>query len=188
MDALMAAFVAALLAQASDRTPWLTAILSTRFAKPGTIILATAIALAVGNGVAAIGGMLIGPHMPPNARDLFLALALLSAGVSALFPIKPPDRLSGWRIGAFMTSLLGVAILAAGDRTQFITLAISARSPSPILAAVGATIGALVINIPAIMAGEAARKRLPLTAVRLAAGVLFLITGIILGLGAIRLI
>ncbi|MGH6614740.1 TMEM165/GDT1 family protein [Sphingomonas sp.] len=184
----MAAFVAALLAQASDRTPWLTAILSTRFAKPGTIILATAIALAVGNGVAAIGGMLIGPHMPPNARDLFLALALLSAGGSALFPIKPPDRLSGWRIGAFMTSLLGVAILAAGDRTQFITLAISARSPSPILAAVGATIGALVINIPAIMAGEAARKKLPLTAVRLAAGVLFLITGAILGLGAIRLI
>ena len=27
----MAAFVAAMLAQASDRTPWLTAILSTRF-------------------------------------------------------------------------------------------------------------------------------------------------------------
>lgn len=87
-----------------------------------------------------------------------------------------------------MTSLLGVAILAAGDRSQFITLAISARSPSPVLAAVGATIGALVINIPAILAGEAARKTLPLTAIRLTIGVLFLITGIILGLGAIRLI
>ncbi|WP_034157853.1 TMEM165/GDT1 family protein [Sphingomonas sp. ERG5] len=188
MDALMAAFVAALLAQASDRTPWLTAILSTRFARPGAIILATAIALAIGNGVAAIGGMLIGPHMPPNARDLFLALALLSAGGSALFPIKPPDRLEGWRIGAFMTSLLGVAILAAGDRTQFITLAISSRSSSPALAAVGATIGALAVNIPAIMMGEAARKRLSIAAIRITIGILFLIVGTILGLGAIRLI
>lgn len=188
----MAAFVAALLAQASDRTPWLTAILSTRFARPGTVILATAIALAIGNGVAAIGGGLIGPRISPNARDLFLALALVSAGGSALFAIKPPDRLSGWRIGAFMTSLLGVAILAAGDRTQFITLAISARSPSPVLvpvlAAIGATIGALVVNIPAIIAGEDARRKLPITAIRVTIGVLFLIVGVVLGLGAVRLI
>lgn len=192
----MAAFVAALLAQASDRTPWLTAMLSTRFAKPATIILATAIALAIGNGVAAVGGALIGPRLSPNARDLFLALALVSAGGSALFTIKPPDRLSGWRIGAFMTSLLGVAILAAGDRTQFITLALSARSPSPVLApvlapiltATGATIGALVVNVPAIIAGEAARKNLPITAIRVTIGILFLIVGVVLGLGAIRLI
>ncbi|QNA86043.1 TMEM165/GDT1 family protein [Sphingomonas sp. So64.6b] len=192
MDALMAAFVAALLAQASDRTPWLTAILSTRFARPGTVILATAIALAIGNGIAAVGGALIGPRISPNARDLFLALALMSAGGSALFAIKPPDRLSGWRIGAFMTSLLGVAILAAGDRTQFITLAISARSPSPVLvpvlAAVGATIGALVVNIPAIIAGEDVRRKLPIPAIRVAIGILFLIVGVVLGLGAIRLI
>ncbi len=188
MDALMAAFVAALLAQASDRTPWLTAILSTRFARPGTIILATAIALAIGNSVAAVGGALIGPRLSPNARDLFLALALVSAGGSAFFAIKPPDRLSGWRIGAFMTSLLGVAILAAGDRTQFITLAISARSPSPVLTAVGATIGALVVNVPAIIAGEDARRKLPITAVRVTIGILFLIVGVVLGLGAIRLI
>jgi putative Ca2+/H+ antiporter (TMEM165/GDT1 family) len=196
MDALMAAFVAALLAQASDRTPWLTAILSTRFARPGTIILATAIALAIGNSIAAVGGALIGPRLSPNARDLFLALALVSAGGSALFAIKPPDRLSGWRIGAFMTSLLGVAILAAGDRTQFITFAISARSPSPVpvpvlapvLTAIGATIGALVVNIPAIIAGEDARRKLPITAVRVTIGILFLIVGVVLGLGAIRLI
>ena len=189
----MAAFVAAMLAQASDRTPWLTAILSTRFVQPGSrgagaVIAGTAISLALINAVGAIGGAIIGPHITPNAQSLLLALALLSAGVSALVPIKPPDRLSGWRIGAFMTSLLGVAILGLGDRTQFITASLGARSPTPALAAVGATLGALVINVPAIIAGEEARRTLPLTAIRIAIGIVFVITSAVIGFSALRLI
>ena len=189
----MAAFVAAILAQASDRTPWLTAILSTRFAQsgsrgPGMVIAGTAIALAGINAAGAIGGAIIGPRITPNAQNLLLALALVSAGGSALFPIKPPDRLSGWRIGGFLTSLLGVAILGLGDRTQFLTAALAARSPAPALAAVGATLGALVVNVPAILAGEDVRKALPLAAVRITIGILFLITGAAFGLSALRLI
>jgi len=193
MDVLMAAFVAAMLAQASDRTPWLTAILSTRFAQsgsggPGAVIAGTAISLTLINTVGAIGGAIIGPRISPNAQSLLLALALLSAGASALVAIKPPDRLADWRIGAFMTSLLGVAILGLGDRTQFITAALAARSPAPALAAVGATLGALVVNVPAIIAGEDARKALPFTAIRIASGTVFLITGAVIGLSALRLI
>jgi putative Ca2+/H+ antiporter (TMEM165/GDT1 family) len=188
MDALMAAFVAALLAQASDRTPWLTAILSTRFARPGAVMLGTAIALAAGNAVAAIGGALVGPRLSPNAQALFLALALLSAGGSALFPIKSPNPLSSWRIGPFLTSLFGVLILAFGDRSQFITVAVASRTPAPALAAVGATLGALVVNVAAILTGEDARRKLPLGAIRIAIAVVFIIAGAIIGLSAARLI
>jgi putative Ca2+/H+ antiporter (TMEM165/GDT1 family) len=184
----MAVLVAALLAQATDRTPWLAAILSTRFARPGAVILGTATSLAIGNAVAAAGGMLIAPHMSPNARDLFLAVALIFAGGACLVPIKPPERLDTWRIGAFATSLLGILILAAGDRSQFLTMAITARSPSPVLAAVGATIGALAVNVPAILAGERARRKMPITAMRFGVAAVFLVYGIVLGLGAIRLI
>lgn len=184
----MAAFVAAILAQASDRTPWLTGILSTRFARPGAVIAGTAIALAIINAIGAIGGAIIGPRMVPNAQTLLLALALILGGGSALFPIKPPDRLSGWRIGAFLTSLFGVAILGFGDRTQFITAALAARSPTPALAAVGATIGAIVVNVAAILIGEEARGKLPLAPIRITIGILFLVVGAILGFSALRLI
>lgn len=184
----MAALVAALLAQATDRTPWLAAILATRFARPGAVILGTGLALAIGNAVAAACGMLIAPHMSPNARDLFLAVALVFAGAACLVPVKRPERLDGWRIGAFATSLFGIGILALGDRSQFITMAITARSPSPVLAAIGATIGSLAVNIPAILAGEDARRHFPVTAARYAVAALFLIAGCIFALGAIRLI
>jgi Ca2+/H+ antiporter, TMEM165/GDT1 family len=188
MDALMAAFVAAVLAEASDRTPWLGAILGTRFNKPGAVILATILAFAAVNTIGAIGGALIAPHISPNAQNLLFALALLNAGVSALWKLKAPDRLEGWRLGAFLTSLLGIFILAFGERTQFLTAAIAARSPLPALAAVGATLGAAVINIPAILAGEPARAHLPLTPIRIVIGAIFVIAGLWIGLGALRLI
>jgi putative Ca2+/H+ antiporter (TMEM165/GDT1 family) len=188
MDALMAALVAALLAQASDKTPWLAAMLGTRFARPGSVILGAALALASGNTLAALAGVVVAHEMSPNARDLFLAVALIFAGTAAFSPIKPPDRLAGWKTGAFVTSLLGVFVLALGDRSQFITAAITARSPSPWLAAAGATVGTLAVNVPAILAGEQARAQLPITAVQVAVGLLFLLVGIYLALGAIRLI
>jgi putative Ca2+/H+ antiporter (TMEM165/GDT1 family) len=187
MDALMAALVAALLAQASDRTPWLVAILGDRY-RTGVVLCATALALALGNTIAAIGGTLVAHEMSPNAKDLFLGVALIFAGVAAFSRIKPPDRLTGWRLGGFLTSLLGVFVLALGDRSQFLTAAITARSPSPGLAAIGATLGALAVNVPAILAGESARKKLPITAARIAIGAVFLLVGLYLTLGAIRLI
>ena len=184
----MAALVAAALAQASDRTPWLTAILADRYRQPGIVILGTAIAIALGNTLAAVGGVLVAHQMSPNAKDLFLGMALIFGGVAAFWPIKPPERLEGWKIGAFMTTLTGVFVLALGDRSQFLTAAITARSPAPALAAVGATIGALAVNIPAILAGEDARKKLHVTGFRIAVGIVFVFTGLLLGLGAIRVI
>lgn len=184
----MAALVAAMLAQATDRTPWLAAILATRFARPGAVILGTAIALAGGNALAAASGLLVAPHMSPNARDLFLAFSLLFAGFACLIPIKPPGALDRWKIGAFATSLCGIFILALGDRSQFIVMAITARSPSPVLSAVGATIGGMAVAIPAILAGENARGKVPLTALRFAVAGLFVCVGVVLALGAIRLI
>lgn len=183
----MAALVAALLAQASDRTPWLSAILGDRYSR-GTVIVATAIALALGNTIAAIGGLLIAHEMSPNAKDLFLGVALIFSGVAAFSAIKPPDRLTNWKIGGFLTTLLGVFVLALADRSQFLTAAITARSPAPVFAAIGATIGALAVNVPAILAGEKARGQLPLTAIRIAIGVLFVLIGVYMALGAIRLI
>ena len=136
MDALMAAIVAAALGQLGDKTAWLVAILSDRYA-PGRVIAAAALALLAAGGIAAAGGALIAPRLTPEAKQLFLAMALLLQGGGAFFPVKPPERLSGWRIGAVATTLLGLFILAFGDGVQFIVVTLAARTPFPALAAVG---------------------------------------------------
>ena len=188
MDALMAAFVAAILIEMGDRTPWLAAILGDRFEKRVTVIVATLLALAIGNGIAGFGGGLVAAHLTPNARALLLSVALLSAGACAFGRLKPPDRLVKWRIGAFATSFLGMAILAFGDRTQFATMAFAARSDAPVLAAIGATLGAGLVNGAGVLAGEGVRRQLPIRAIRIGTGLLLCVVGVFSGLSALRLI
>lgn len=188
MDSLVPAFIAALLIQAGDRSPWLVALLADRFGKPLLVALAAVLAHATGNVIAATGGMLIAPMLTPNAKQLLLALALAFAAAGALWRLKPPDRLEGWQLGAFLTPLLGVFILAAGDTTQFFTLAFAARGPSPLLTAIGAILAVLVVNSVAAFAGETPWRKLPVRAYRIGFGLVCLIAAIILALGALRLI
>jgi putative Ca2+/H+ antiporter (TMEM165/GDT1 family) len=187
MDALMAALFAAALVQVGDRTAWLTAILVDRFRRPGHVLVAAALAVAGASGIAATGGALVAPLLTPNARALLLALALALQGGGALFAAKPPDRLDGWRLGAFATAGVGLFVLAFGDGAQFIVAALAARGGSPWGAAIGATIGSLAVLVPAGLVGERAWTAAPLPAVRRAIGIVFIMTGLVLGLGALRL-
>lgn len=184
----MAAFVAALLIQASDRTPWTLAILGDRYDRPLPLILAAMIAIAIANGLGAVAGALMAPILTPNASALLLALAIGSAGVSALFAPKLPDRFAGSRAGAFLTTLIGLLAMAIGDRTQFVTAALATRTPWPAFAAVGATLGSLAIVIPAMAMGEATYRSLPLTPIRLGIAGVLIVTGLVMAAGALRLV
>ncbi|AIT06328.1 hypothetical protein MC45_07975 [Sphingomonas taxi] len=188
MDALMAALVAAAFAQVGDRPAWLASILADRYRAPGLVIAAATVALLGAGLLAAAAGALLAPRLTPEARQLFLALALLFQGGGALFPVKPPDRLAGWRLGAALTSLIGLFILAFGDGVQFIVLALAARAQLPWLAAIGAMLGSLAVIAPAAILGEAGWTGLPLITLRRIIGVLFVLAAIGLGLSALRLI
>ncbi|CAN5436841.1 hypothetical protein BH09PSE4_BH09PSE4_20350 [soil metagenome] len=188
MDALVAAFVAALLLQAGDRIPWFTAILADRYRSAGGVLAASAIAISLGYGAAALIGRLLSDHMSPNAATLFLAFALVSAGGSGLFALKPPARFDEGKGGGFVLGLIGILSLLLGDRTQFPVAALAARSPQPAFAAVGATLGTFAVVLVATLAGEQARKDFPMRAFRVVTGVGCLVVGLVIGIGALRLI
>lgn len=188
MESLVPAFVAALILQGSDRSPWLAATLADRYGRPLTVALAVLLALGVGNGIAALGGALVAPLLTPNARQLLLALALLFGAIGMLARFKLPDDLAAWRLGAFLTPLFGVFLVAAGDATQFLTFALAAYGGSPWLAATGAVLGAGVVNFGAALLGQAGWQRLPLRPLRLGSAVLALAIAAWLAAGALRLI
>ena len=143
----------------------------------------TALAVALGNAIGVVGGVLIAPVLSPNARDLLLAVALFSGGLTALWPHKHA-KLRDWRAGPFLSSLGSVAMLGFGDRMQFITAALAARSEAPALAGIGATVGALAVLIPATLLGDRALRRLPTIAIRIVAAALLTVFGVVQGLAA----
>ncbi|WP_315761025.1 hypothetical protein [Sphingomonas sp. Y38-1Y] len=189
MDSLLTALVAALLAGAVDRPAWLAAILGERFGPRAGVLAGIVLAQAAVMAIAVAGALAVRDLMNSNARSLLLALSLIFAGAGALMPAKPPrDRLEGWTIGAFATSLAGTFILAFGERVQFVAFGAAAAGSSPILAGIGAAAGAAVAGVAAAMLGERAWRRLPLRAIGAVGGALLLIAGIVTALGALRLI
>lgn len=184
----MAALVVAALAQVGDKPAWLAAILADRYRAPGAVIAGALVALAAVSALAAAAGALLAPRMTPEARQLLLACALLLQGAGAFWRGKGPDRLAGWRLGPFVTSVLGLAILLFGEGVQFVVLALAARSPTPALAAVGATLGGGAAIAAAALLGEAGWLRLPLLPAKRVIGALFVLAALWIGLGAVKLV
>ena len=186
MDPLVPALVAVLLAGVSDRPPLLAAILSDRLG--GGAVWGAIVAQTIGFALAAIGGMLVAPILTPNARDLMLAVALIAAATAVPISARIKNRLDGWRLPPVLTGLLGMTVLALGDRSQFLVFALVARTPDPVTGTIGASLAATVLLLCAATLGERDWQKLPFAAIRIVATLLLALTGAILGLGALRLL
>lgn len=186
MEAIVPAFLLALLTQIGDRPALLAAVLADRHAAPLRIALGAGLGHAVVSGVAAGGGALVAPMLTPEARALLLAFALVSAGLSGFWPIRTPDKRERWRIGGFTTALVATTALSLGERGPFLTFAIAAGG-MPWLAAIGATLGASAAAFVAAVLGEAGWTALPLRRARIAIGLLLLAAGAYAALTAFRI-
>ncbi len=186
MEALVPAFLLAAITQLCDKPAMLAAILADRYRRPLLVALAAGLAHAASNGIAAGAATFMAPMMTPNAKSLLLALALIFGAFGAIGAGKAPDRLTGWKLGAFLTPLLGVLILSFGERTPFFTLALS-TSGQPWFAAAGASIASFAIAFIAAVLGEKAWKDLPLRWLRILSGIVFFVAGCWIGVSALRL-
>ncbi len=186
MEALVTAFVAALLAGWSDKTQLVTAMLVERTKRPLLVLAGLVLALAASNIVAAIAGVYVAQMINLRAATLLTALALLFAGASGLIRRRPP------RPATLKLPLLTAFILCLasemGDRTQFLTFALAGRFDSAPFAAAGATAGALAACLPALFLGEKLQTATPLRAIRYAGAALFLLAGFIAAVNALRLV
>ncbi|MBX3565714.1 MAG: TMEM165/GDT1 family protein [Sphingomonas sp.] len=187
MEALVPAFLLAVLTQLGDRPALLTAILADRYGRPLTVAVMAGLAHAGGNAIAAFAGLTMAPMLTPNAQSLLLALALLMAGFGGLWRVKLPSRLEAWHLGSLFTPLLGVFVLALGDRTQFFTLALATRG-EPWFAAAGAGLGGFAVCFVAAVLGELQWRNIPFGKLRVIIGLLFLAAGAWIALGALRLL
>jgi len=183
----MAALVAAAACLAFDRPAWLAAILADRFGA-ARVLAGAAVALAAAGSIAVAGALLVAPLLTPEAKALFLALALLLQGAGAAFALKEPDRLAGWRLPGLAVAATGLFVHFFGDGLQLIVAALAARSPLPWAALAGAVIGGTAALVPPAVLGEAGWRAWPLASLRRVAGGGFVVTGLWIGLAALRLV
>lgn len=188
MDALLIALLGCLLGEIGGKGQWLVLALATRYNRDGAIIAGIVVAATLNAAISALAGGWIGPMLGTDARLLFMALSVLFLGAGLFWPVKRPDTLSGWPLGAFLTSAIGLLILGFGDGPQFLILGIATRTADPMLAGIGGAIGVIVALVPVVLLREQLLAVLPLRAIRWTGGTVLLATGAIMALSATGLL
>jgi putative Ca2+/H+ antiporter (TMEM165/GDT1 family) len=111
-----------------------------------------------------------------------LGISFIAMGIWTLIPDTPgrdDDQLSakdGW--GVFGTTAVAFFLLEMGDKTQIATVALAAKYSNLALVTAGTTFGMMLANVPAVLLGDVAAKKLPLTFVRGVAAVIFVVLGL----------
>ena len=170
------------IAEIGDKTMLLAICLAAAWRKPVPILLGIFAATLLNHALAAGLGAVLGHWLQGPWVKWVLGLAFLGFAVWALIPDRfddcPPEgRKSAW--GVFVATAAAFFLVEMGDKTQVATAALGARFPAEVAwVAAGTTLGMMIANAPAVLLGEAAAQRLPLTWIRRAAALGFAATGV----------
>lgn len=179
MEAFLTSTAVVALAEMGDKTQLLAIVLATRFKRPLPIILGILVATVANHFLAALLG-----HQAASLLDgawfrYLVAASFIAMGLWTLVPDKlDPIEEKPARFGAFLTTTVAFFLVEMGDKTQVATIALGARFHELLWVTAGTTLGMMLANVPAVYLGEALVRRVPLSAVRVAAALLFLAIGL----------
>lgn len=179
MEAFLTSTLLVALAEIGDKTQLLSFVLAARLRKPGAIVAGIFVATIANHALAGSAGVWLASLVSPRWLPWLTGLTFVAFGLWALHPDALDDDPKMHRAGAFVTTLVAFFIAEMGDKTQFATIALAARFDALTEVVVGTTLGMMIANVPAVIVGEALAKRLPLQAIRVAAALVFIATGVL---------
>jgi Ca2+/H+ antiporter, TMEM165/GDT1 family len=190
MEAFLVATGVVALAEIGDKTQLLALVLAAKYRKPVPIILGILVATLVNHALAGAAGAWISAWVGPDAMRWILGLSFIAMAAWTLVPDKYDDdqeQAATPRFGVFGTTLVAFFLLEMGDKTQIATVALAARYDSLIGVVAGTTLGMMLANVPAVLLGEVAAKKLPMHIVHRIAAAIFLVLGVsvLLGFGSL---
>jgi len=169
------------LAEIGDKTMLLAVLLAAAWRRPVPILAGILVATIANHAVAAIAGSVLASFAEGPWVKWVIGLTFLVFGAWTLIPDRleerPAPKETTWR-GIFLTTTAAFFILEMGDKTQIATAALAVRFEALIPVVIGSTLGMMLANTPAVLIGEKAAERLPMTWIRIAAALGFALTGL----------
>jgi putative Ca2+/H+ antiporter (TMEM165/GDT1 family) len=88
--------------------------------------------------------------------------------------------------GPFLTSFILIFLAELGDKTQIVTATLSAQRDAPVSVFMGSTLALWLVSLLGLLLGAQIRRRLSQRLVHRAAGVMFIVFGIVSAIAAFR--
>ena len=179
MEAFLISTLAVAVSEIGDKTQFVALILAARFQRPAPIILGILVATLANHTLAALAGDWVRAALPAEYLRWALGVSFLAVAVWALLPdrmdFEARDR---GRYGVFMTAAVAFFLAEMGDKTQIATAVLAAKYGDLVSVVGGTTLGMMMADVPAVLLGGAAAKKIPLKAVRYAAAAIFALLGV----------
>ena len=182
MSSFFFALVATFLVSAGGRDQRLVAHLAATLGAGGPLLAAAWIASAITAVLAALAGDALAELLPPAAKAMLAAFALLLAALELAWPLKPHNPHEPTRSVFAVAIVIGARQL--GDGARFLIAAIAAATGAPGWAALGGALGAGAALTFAWSMGPRFGTRFPLRATRLVVAGLLGFAAVMLGLSA----
>jgi putative Ca2+/H+ antiporter (TMEM165/GDT1 family) len=190
MEAFLISTGIVALAEIGDKTQLLALVLAARFRKPLPIVLGILVATLTNHALAGAAGAWISALVGPTAMRWILGVSFIAMAAWTLIPDKlEADDGPGPapRFGVFGTTFIAFFLLEMGDKTQIATVALAAKYAALGAVVLGTTLGMMLANVPAVLLGEVAARKLPMQVVHRIAAAIFLALGVtvLLGYGSV---
>jgi len=175
MPTLFFALVAAALASVGGRDERLVAAFAGILGRAGGLLIAAWLVTGLTAAAAAWAGAAMAGILPPAAKNMLAAIALVMAAVEMLWPRSDREPVEPTRsLGAFAIVLTARQI---GDGPRFLVFAIAVAGNAPLLAAVGGALGSGAALTLGWGLGADLPRRLPLKVLRLGTAAVLLLAG-----------
>lgn len=179
MDAIWISTGIVALAEIGDKTQLLAIVLASRFRRPVPIILGILAATLLNHAAAAGLGYFVAQWLSGQLFQIAVGAAFVMMAAWALIPDKEDERAQNVSSsGVFITTLIAFFLVEIGDKTQIATSLLAARFHDVVHVTIGTTLGMMLANVPAVFLGEAVTRVVPLSAVRIAAAIVFAAIGV----------
>jgi putative Ca2+/H+ antiporter (TMEM165/GDT1 family) len=169
------------LAEIGDKTQLLALVLAAKYRKPVPIILGIFVATLLNHAVAGYFGAWLAATIGEQMLKWILGVSFIAMAGWMLIPDKlDEEEEKPARFGVFLTTLIAFFIVEIGDKTQVATVFLAAKYADVIAVVAGTTVGMMVANVPAVLLGEVAAKKLPMRSVHSVVAMVFLVLGLVI--------
>jgi Ca2+/H+ antiporter, TMEM165/GDT1 family len=186
MEALLASLGIVFVAELGDKTQFLSLYLAARYRAPVPVLGGILVATLASNIVAGLLGHWIGRYLTPDILRWTLTGSFVVFAIWAVLPEQAGKRESGKlaaQRGAFIGTMVSFFIAEIGDKTQIVTAALAARYDSLVMVVIGATIGMMLANLPAVLGGHYFAGRVPSRVASYIAAAIFAVQAVLTYLG-----
>ena len=181
--ALGATFITILLAEFGDKTQIMTLALAAKSRSLVPIFAGAVAGEVFANTIAVAIGTFLGFAIPVNivriaAGGVFIIFGVLNIvkkdeeeSKESKIPLKPSS--------VALSTFYLIALAEMGDKTQVMTVGLSAQYNDPIAVLAGLSLAFVLLSLIGAILGEKASKILPMRWIKIGSGLLFIVFGIL---------